>query len=63
MKNHKELIENNKISFITQDGRKGLPQHAPYDFIYVGATIGIDICIAPMKKVIELRKSEADIVF
>lgn len=39
MKKHKEFIENKRIVFVTKDGRKGLPEHGPYDVIHVGGSL------------------------
>ena len=32
-----DLVPQGKIVFLTKDGRKGLPEYAPYDCIHVGA--------------------------
>ena len=36
-KNHAHLLENGRIKMFCGDGRKGLPEHAPFDSIHVGA--------------------------
>lgn len=33
----KELVEAGNVVFVVGDGRKGLPEHAPFDCIHVGA--------------------------
>lgn len=38
-RSHAELISSGRIVIIEADGRKGLPEHAPYDCIHVGACI------------------------
>lgn len=38
-KNHKEFLDNDQLEFIVADGREGLPQHAPYDVIFVGGAV------------------------
>ena len=35
-RNHKEYIDDGRIEFVVADGRKGLPEYAPYDVIFVG---------------------------
>jgi len=42
MKNHGDLLENDRITFLTMDGRKGLKENGPFDVIHVGTSIGID---------------------
>ena len=37
MKSDPDLLKEKKIEFFVRDGRKGLPEHAPYDCIHVGA--------------------------
>ena len=37
IKNHSELLNDDRIEFIIKDGRKGLAKHGPYDVIHVGA--------------------------
>lgn len=32
-----ELIESGRVTFVTGDGRCGLPEYAPFDIIHVGA--------------------------
>jgi len=39
MKSHPDLIKTNRISFVTMDGRVGLPKYGPYHVIHVGAAI------------------------
>ena len=36
-KSNAELLSEGKIKFLLRDGRKGLPEYAPYDCIHVGA--------------------------
>jgi len=38
-KNHKEYIDDGRIEFVVADGRKGLPEYAPYDVIFVGGAV------------------------
>jgi protein-L-isoaspartate(D-aspartate) O-methyltransferase len=38
-KNNKEYIDNGNIEFVLGDGRHGLPDHAPYDVIFVGGAV------------------------
>ena len=36
-KSHKQFLEDGSIKIVVGDGRKGLPEYAPYDLIHVGA--------------------------
>jgi protein-L-isoaspartate(D-aspartate) O-methyltransferase len=36
-KRHKKYVEDGRIKFVLGDGRQGLQEHAPYQFIHVGA--------------------------
>lgn len=36
-RHHKEYIESGKVVIKEGDGRKGLPEFAPFDVIHVGA--------------------------
>jgi len=38
-KSNSELLREGKVKFFVKDGRKGLPEFAPYDCIHVGAGI------------------------
>lgn len=38
-KENKILLKKKKIIGITKDGRKGLPEYAPYDVIHVGGAV------------------------
>jgi len=38
-KNHKNLLNDGNLIIRTSDGRLGLPEHAPYDCIHVGAAV------------------------
>jgi protein-L-isoaspartate(D-aspartate) O-methyltransferase len=38
-KNHKDYIDQGKIEFIVSDGREGLPQHAPFDIMFIGGAV------------------------
>mmetsp|Transcript_3938 Transcript_3938/g.3353 ORF Transcript_3938/g.3353 Transcript_3938/m.3353 type:complete len:110 (+) Transcript_3938:550-879(+) len=39
MKHHKEYIDDGRIEFVCKDARKGVPEHAPYDVIFVGGAV------------------------
>lgn len=38
-KNHKKYIDDGRIEFVVADGRKGLPECAPFDVIFVGGAV------------------------
>jgi len=38
-KHHKEYVDDGRIEFVVGDGRSGLPEHAPYDVIFVGGAV------------------------
>lgn len=40
-KNHKNLIENENIILVCEDGRKGYKKYAPYKVIHVGAAVEV----------------------
>ena len=37
-KHHAALLDNGRVRFHAGDGRRGLPEYAPYDVIHVGAS-------------------------
>jgi protein-L-isoaspartate(D-aspartate) O-methyltransferase len=38
-KNHKDYVVDGRLEFVVADGRKGLPEYAPYDVIFVGGAV------------------------
>eukprot|EP00826_Nyctotherus_ovalis_P021630 TRINITY_DN1701_c0_g1_i11.p3 TRINITY_DN1701_c0_g1~~TRINITY_DN1701_c0_g1_i11.p3 ORF type:complete len:125 (-),score=27.04 TRINITY_DN1701_c0_g1_i11:171-545(-) len=40
-KHHKHFLDDGSITMVAGDGRKGLPEYAPYDVIHVGAAADI----------------------
>ncbi len=38
-KNNPHLIDDGRVIFKSQDGKKGLREYAPYDCIHVGVTV------------------------
>ena len=40
-KNHKNLLENESITLVCDDGRKGYKKYAPYKVIHVGAAVEV----------------------
>ena len=40
-KNHKNLLENESIVLVCDDGRKGYKKYAPYKVIHVGAAVEV----------------------
>lgn len=42
-KHHGELLDTDRLLFVTGDGRMGYPPRAPYDLIHVGAAAGREV--------------------